>query len=238
MRSVKREAGPSPRSGPQTSAVGRPTSGLPREFPPLTERRESRQRRERRERRERRRLAPGTNAAHEHLDHRCCHRPATELSKRLSAGGRRRKRSGGRESRGQRHRGRERAARERRARPPARKHISIIDRCSTCATAPPLSSARGSAPAAADSSDLEAAKAEVSSGSRAPPPCRSNVCTHRQARERLDLAWSARHARASRSRASPHARILCARAAPSPMSWFSDRGLLFEATFLAATTTP
>ena len=177
MRSVKREAGPSPRSGPQTSAVGRPTSGLPREFPPLTERRESRQRRERRERRERRRLAPGTNAAHEHLDHRCCHRPATELSKRLSAGGRRRKRSGGRESRGQRHRGRERAARERRARPPARKHISIIDRCSTCATAPPLSSARGSAPAAADSSDLEAAKAEVSSGSRAPPPCRSNVHT-------------------------------------------------------------
>ena len=118
--------------------------------------------------------------------------------------------------------------------------LSIIDRCSTCATAPPLSSARGSAPAAADSSDLEAAKAEVSSGSRAPPLCRSNpnVCTHRQARERLDLAWSARHARASRSRASPHARMLCARAAPSPMSWFSDRGLLFEATFLAATTTP
>ena len=116
--------------------------------------------------------------------------------------------------------------------------LSIIDRCSTCATAPPLSSARGSAPAAADSSDLEAAKAEVSSGSRAPPPCRSNVCTHRQARERLDLAWSARHARASRSRASPHARMLCARCAPSPTSWFSDRGLLFEATFLAATTTP
>ena len=134
--------------------------------------------------------------------------------------------------------GREPPERGARGRRRAIKHISIIGRCSTCATAPPLSSARGSAPAAADSSDLEAAKAEVSSGSRAPPPCRSNVCTHRQARERLDLAWSARHARASRSRASPHARMLCARAAPSPMPWFSDRGLLFEATFLAATTTP